>query len=120
MASVCYVESLTGGLARDLRLAFKQTFQYLLTNLRLGPVAHQTRAENWQAYYLTSTTPATANEEFSIAHGLARTPYVLVPVLPLDQVNAQIVNLTVSRAADAKRIYLTSPSTSAVVSVLVE
>jgi hypothetical protein len=120
MANSSYVQSLLGGLATDMRAAFKNVFDYVLQNLRFGPVAHQTRAENFQAYYLTSTTPATANQEFSIAHGLGIKPYVLLSVLPLDQVGAATVDLQVSRAADNSRIYLKSPSTSAVVYVLVE
>jgi hypothetical protein len=38
-----------------------------------------------------------------------------MPVLPLDTVNAKIVRLQVSRAADANRIYLKSPDTDAAV-----
>lgn len=120
MANPAYIESLTGSLDPPVKRAFKQVFDYVLRNLRLGPVVHQTRCENLQAYYLSSTTPATANTEFSVAHGLGRTPYVLVPVLGLDAVNAQIVPLTVSRAADATRIYLKSSSTSAAIAVMVE
>lgn len=120
MANPSYVDSLLGGLAADMRVAFKNVFTYVLGNLRFGPVAHQTRCENFQSYYLTSTTPGTANQEFSIAHGLGRIPYLVLPVLPLDQVNAQTVNLSVSRAADSNRVYLKSPSTGAVVYVMVE
>ena len=120
MANASYVESLCGSLTRETRLALKQVFTYVLGNLRFGPVAHQTRSENFQAYYLTGTTPSTANKEFTLAHGLGRTPYVVLPVLALDQVTSATVNLQVSRAADSQRIYLTSPSTSAVVNVLVE
>lgn len=120
MANPAYIESLTAGLDSPTRLAFKRVFDYVLRNLRFGPVVHQDRTENLQAYYLSSTTPATANEEFTIAHGLARTPYVLIPVLGLDAVNSQIVPLTVSRAADEYRIYLKSSSTSAAIAVMVE
>lgn len=120
MATPGYIESLTGTLEADLRLAFKRVFDYVLRNLRFGPVAHQTRTENFQAYYYTATTPATANQEFSIAHGLGRVPYVLIPVLSLDSINQSIVPLTVSRAADASRLYLASSSTSAAIAVMVE
>lgn len=120
MANPAYIESLTGGLPAEHRLAWKRVADYLLRNLRLGPVSHQGRSENLQAYYYTATTPATANEEFSIAHGLGRIPYVLLPVLSLESVNQQIVPLAVSRAADASRIYLKSASTSAAIAVLVE
>lgn len=120
MANPAYVESLVGSLPPEHRLAWKRVMDYVLRNLRFGPVAHQTRTENLQAYYVTATTPATAQQEFSIAHGLSRTPYVLIPVLGLDSVNQQIVPLTVARAADDQRIYLKSSSTSAAIALLVE
>lgn len=120
MADSSYAKSLIGGLAKDVQQAFGAVFTYILANLKFGAVEHQTRATNFQCYYLNSTTHATANTEFSIAHGLGQTPHTLIPVLALDQVGAQIVPLTVSRAADANRVYLTSSSTSAAFSVLVE
>lgn len=120
MANASYVESLLGGLDRDLRAAFKRVHDYILANLRFGPAAHQTRAVNFQSYYLTSTTPTTANEEFSVAHGLGRAPYILIPVLPLNEVGSATVNLQVTRAADASRVYLRSPSTNVPVWMMVE
>ena len=120
MANASYVASLVGNLPAEHKLAWKRVADYVLANLRFGPVAHQTRTENLQAYYLTATTPATANQEFSIAHGLHRTPYVLLPVLSLDSVNQAIVPLSVSRAADDYRVYLKSSSTSAAIAVMVE
>jgi hypothetical protein len=120
MATPGYIDTLTGGLDAPLKVALKRIFEYVLRNLRLGPVVHQGRTENLQAYYLVGTTPATANEEFSIAHGLGRVPYVLLPVVSLDSVGQSLVPLTVSRAADASRVYLTSSSTSAAIAVLVE
>jgi len=120
MANPAYIESLTGGLEPPLKLAFKRCFDYVLRNLRLGPVVHQTRTENLQAYYLTGTTPAVAGQEFSIAHGLARVPYVLIPVLALDAIGQEIVPLRVTRAADESRIYLSSSAVSAALAVMVE
>jgi len=120
MASPPYVESLLGPLGTEQRQVFKRVFDYVLSNLRLGPPAHQVRSDNHQLYYLESTTHATANTEFSILHGLGRTPYVAIPVLPLDAVGAKLVPLTVTRAADASRLYLSSSSTSAAVWLLVE
>ena len=120
MAQPAYVESLTGSLPPEQRQVWKRVFDYVLGNLRFGPVVHQTRTENHQAYWLTGTTPAVALTPFSIAHGLGRVPYVAIPVLPLDAVNAQIVPLQVPRAADASRIYLQSTSTSAGVWLMVE
>lgn len=119
MADIGGVKSFLGSLDKDTKLAMEQVFTYVLNNLSLGTVEHQTRATNLQAYYLLSTTPSVANAEFSISHGLGGTPSVLVPVLPLNQIGAQIIPLRVSRAADDKRVYLTSSSTSAAIAVLV-
>jgi len=120
MADSSYVKSLFGTVAADIRLAADRAFTYVLANLRFGAVEHQTRATNFQAYWLTGTTSSNANAEFSIAHGLGRTPVVAFPVLPLNSENAQTVPLTVSRAADAQRVYLKSSSTSAAIALLVE
>ena len=119
MADIGSVESEFGALPPDHKRALTAAFRYVLNNLSLGSVEHKTRATNFQAYYLTSTTSSSANTEFSIAHGLASTPHVLLPVLDLSAVGSQLVPLTVSRAADDNRIYLKSSSTSAAIAVLV-
>lgn len=120
MANPEYVLAQLGGIDSDLKRVLAAVFRYVLQNLRLGRVAHQTRLENVQAYFLNGTTAAVANAEFSIAHGLGSAPYVLLPVLDLQTVGAKLVPLTVTRAADASRVYLSSSVTSAPVSVVVE
>lgn len=120
MASPAYVEALLGGVEAGLKRTLKAVFDYVLTNLRFGPATHQTRSENLQAYYLLTTTPAVAGTEFSIAHGLGRTPYLALPVLPLSDVGSQLVPLTVSRAPDASRVYFTSTAANAPVAILIE
>ncbi len=120
MANKGYTDSILGTLPDPIKQAVQSAFRYVLDNLRFGSVEHQTRATNFQAYWLTGTTAANAGEEFSIAHGLEKAPMVAFPVLPLNAINAQWVPLRVSRAADANRIYLTSSSTSAAFAVLVE
>ena len=120
MATSGYVSTFLNGLPADVRRALTQAFDYPLTGLRLGRAIPSRRAENLQMYFLQATTPATANEEFTIEHQLGRAPYLLVQVLPLDSTGGQLIRLGVSRAADASRIYLTSPETEAPVTVLVE
>jgi len=120
MADASYVKSILGGLQADIRKAMDQAFTYVLGNLRFGPVEHQARATNFQAYWLTGVTSSNANEEFTIAHGLGYAPNVVFPVLALNQVGSQSVPLTVSRAADVNRIYLKCSSTGVAVSLLVE
>lgn len=119
MADIGYVESELGGLDKDTKRGLVSALRYVLNNLTLG-APDQPRAKNFQWYWFSATTSSVANTEFSIAHGLGRTPTVILPALPLNTVGAQLVNLEVSRAADASRIYLKSPSTSAAVTILVE
>lgn len=95
-------------------------FTYLLANLRWGLPGHQQRAENAQLYQLDATTPAVANQEFSIAHGLTSAPRLVVPVLDVTQTGNQFTSLTVARPADSKRIYLKASSTSAPITLYVE
>ena len=109
-----------GGLDATVKRVLTDVFRQLIPNWRFGPVSHQAKSENFQAYYVTSTTSSTANDEFSIVHGLGRIPYLAVPVLPLDQVGAKTVRLQVARAADAQRVYLKSPESTAVFSLLLE
>lgn len=120
MADASYIKSLFGGTPEAVKKAADQAFTYLLGNLRMGPFTSGRRATNFQWYWLSGTTHADANVEFSVAHGLGRAPYVVLPVLPLDQVNVRLVPLQVTRAADANRIYLSSSSTSAAIALLVE
>lgn len=76
--------------------------------------------ENVGGGFFHVTTHATPGSEFTIPHGFGRIPYLLLPVLPLDVVGSQLVPLTVNRAADDKRIYLTSSVASAPITVAVE
>jgi hypothetical protein len=116
-----YVRSLLAAIPdASTKRVLTQAFEHVLDNIRIGVPEHQTRAVNLQAYWLNSTTPATANEEFSIAHGLPTTPHYAIPVLELDKPGAMVVPLEVARAADSKRIYLKSTSTSAPFLLLVE
>ena len=120
MAVSGYVESLLGGLTPDVKRVLTEAFRYVLPNGRFGPVAHQSKSENFLAYYVNSTTGSTANEEFSIVHGLGRTPYLCVPVLSLESSASQWIPLFVTRPADSQRIYFRSSSTSAAFTVLIE
>lgn len=120
MADAAYIKSLMGELDAKVKKAFTPIWDYLLANIRIGRPIDRTRSTNLQAYFYTVTTPAVADKEFSVAHGLGTTPYLAMQVLPLDAVNATVVPLTVTRAADASRIYLSSSTASAPITLLVE
>lgn len=109
-----------GSLDAQSRRAFKQIFEYLLANLRLGRPEPKERSENFQMYAYEATTPSTANAEFEIVHGLGKAPYLLIPIIPLDTPGAKIVRLEVSKAADSNRVYLKSPDTDAPIRVFIE
>ena len=104
----------------EIRGPISRAFYRVLDGWRLSEPAQGGRATNAQWYLRTSTTAAGANTEFTIAHGLGVTPVAIYPALFLDKVNTQMPNLTVSRVADASRIYLKSSSTGVVFSVWVE
>lgn len=120
MADIAYIKSLFGSTPEAVKKAAEAAFTYVLGNLTLGAPDEARRSKNFQWYWFSGTTSSVANREFSIAHGLGKVPNVVIPVLPVSQVGAQFVPLTVSRAADVNRIYLTSSSTSAAFMLLVE
>lgn len=122
MADLGYVKSQLKGIKdAQTRAALDTIFTHVLGNIRIGVPEHQTRAENLQMYWLQSTTAASTGE-FSIAHGLGTTPHYAIPVLELDRVGSRVGGLTVSRAADASRVYLKADagSTNSPLTVLVE
>jgi hypothetical protein len=117
MATKGAIDLYVNALPEAIRYPIRSAFYHLMDNWRLGDGA---RAENAQWYAFETTTPAVANTEFSIAHGLGAAPGRLIPVLRLNEVGDELVPLRVSRAADAERVYLTSASTSAVCSGFLE
>ncbi len=124
MSDLGYIEALLNALPVDQRVVFKNVFRAVLKDLRFGhPDANGDTAQaltNFGGAFLMTTTPAVADTEFTIAHGLGRIPYGLVPYLPLDVVGAKTVLLENTRAADDKRIYLKTASTDAPITVIVE
>ena len=118
MADIGYLKSELGSFEGAQKNSLNNILTYILNNLSFARL-DRGRATNAQLYYVSGTTSSNANVEFSIAHGLTSAPSYAIPVLPLDEVGAQSVQLQVSRAADDKRVYLKSSSTSAVVTVMV-
>lgn len=120
MASKGEIEAILNTLDPEIRKPLSDAFRVVLDRFQLGQPDEGKRATNFQWYLRSSTTASVANTEFSIAHGLGVAPIAVYPALFLDQVGAQLVPLTVSRAADASRVYLKSTSTSAAFSVWLE
>lgn len=97
-----------------------QAFRYVLDNLSVGLPDAGKRATNLRWYRFDAITSSVANTEFSIHHGQGNIPLACWPVLFLDSSGGQVMRLRVTRPADAQRIYLSSPDTSASVSILTE
>ena len=122
MADIGFVRSQLGGISdATTKRVLTTIFEHVLGNLRFGEPEHQTRAENFQQYFLNSTTAASTSE-FSIAHGLNATPKLAMPIIDLQTVGSKFPQLEVSRAADSQRIYLkaTAGSTNMPFTLLVE
>ena len=105
MASLGGIESLLGSLPTDIKRVLTEVVRALVPFLRFGPVEHQLKSENFGGYSLISTT-ASDTGEFTILHGLGRQPFRLMPSLDLNSSGMELVNVRVSRPADASRIYL--------------
>lgn len=120
MADVGYIRGQLKGLPSEQQRLWTQIFEYLLGNLRVGLPGHKKRAENFQFIQLDGTTPATADTEFSIAHGIENAPRIAFPCLDLTTAGTQMIPLTNSRPADSHRVYLKSSSTSAAFTIFVE
>jgi hypothetical protein len=110
MAATGYVDTLFNTLDATIRVPLSNAFQYAMRELSIGSAA---KADNFLWFKVTGTTPAAANTEFSIVHGMDHAPTKLIPILPLDSTGWQLVPLKATRKADSKRVYLTSASTSA-------
>lgn len=106
MADIGFLRTLFSGIKDDGQRRIQiNAWEYVLANLRFGVPSHQARATNLQAYWLSSTT-ASDTSEFSIRHGLPSAPHWAIPILDLSLPGCRVGGVTVSRAADAQRIYL--------------
>lgn len=114
MADQGYVESQLAGIADpQLRKILSSVFKYILKDTRFGRAEDAEASVNFGGGFFAGTTHATPNTEFSIEHSFGRPPYLLLAVLPLDGSGGNIVPLQVERAADARKIYLSSSVASA-------
>jgi hypothetical protein len=96
-----------------LKQIFVKLFEYLLKDIRFGRAINGDPAKNFGGGFFSGRTSATPDQEFTVAHSFGRAPYLAIPVLPLNTVNAYLPRLNVSRAADSNRIYLSSPDADA-------
>ena len=120
MADVGALRSFVANLQSEVKKSVGDAFAYGFKNIRVGLPGHQKPAENLSWLQLDFTTSTTANQEFSVAHGLASAPRVAFPCLDLTSSGTQLVTLRTTRPADSKRVYLASSSTNAAGTIFVE
>jgi hypothetical protein len=125
MATSSQAKTLLGGVETNLKAALSRVLDYIIEkSFAFGPIdasASQTATTNFAGRYVKVTTSATSGQEVAVAHGLGRTPNVMWQVVSPTVVNAGFVgDLTVSRAADETRLYLTSADTGVVFWLYVE
>jgi hypothetical protein len=122
MAALGTVENEIKTLPANLQPTMLRIFRAFLRDLRFGHPTGETNDPlvNFGGAFLYGTTPSAPGDTVTIAHGFGRTPYLAIAGLRLDAVGSSIVPLTVQRAADDKRIYLTSTESDAPFTLLVE
>lgn len=120
MSDIGALRSFFGSLPSESKKAMENFVTYAFKNIRVGLPGHQKPAENLSWVQLDGVTSTTANQEFSIAHGLANAPRVAFPCLDLTSSGTQLVTLRTTRPSDSKRVYLSSPSTNAAFTIFAE
>lgn len=121
MANASYITSLWSGTKTEIKRAAQYTFEYLLRNIKIGPIGDQEAAGNMGGTWYEVTTSSVANQEFSFQHRLGNIPsLIMVGAIPANVSGAQVVPVTLSTLADANRVYLKSATTGAVIYVYVE
>ena len=117
MASRGYLQTVVQALPDPIRGPVLRALDHVVTTFRIGGGP---KAQNFAWYIYNATTPATALEEFSVAHGQGQAPTKLIPYLDLQQVGSQLTRYNVTRLPDTQRVYLSSPSTSVDISFMLE
>jgi hypothetical protein len=118
MASRGYLHALLGPLPDRERRTLRPVLDHALTTLSIGATTGKSANFSW--VIRTGTTNSTSGDEFSIEHGLGQAPTWVLPVLDVASTGSALVPLTVSRAADSRRLYFTSTSTNVAFTIVVE
>lgn len=109
MADEGHIRTMLNGVTdANMKQILTKVFEYLLKEIRFGRAEDGDPSKNFGGGFFAGRTHATADTEFSIQHTFGRKPYLAIQVVPLDQVNSEIVPLKVTRAADSQRVYLSS------------
>lgn len=108
MAALGGLEPIVGGLEASTRKVMVELLRAMVPFLRFGPL-DTAKAENFNGFNVSSTT-ASSTGEFTVEHGMGRTPFRAMPAMNLSQVGSGLVPLEVTRAADSRRLYLKTES----------
>jgi len=115
------MELLLGPLPKDVKGPMLSWVRGTMTALRMGaPQDVAAKAENLAGRIIPVVTADTADAEVAVAHGLDYIPRTAWPVLALQTVNSTLPELTVTRAADRRYFYVSSPIEAATVWLYVE
>ncbi len=121
MADYGNVNTSLNGLEDLPKRILTKVFEYILQDIRFGRAEAGEPSKNFGGGFFAVTTPSAANTEFTVPHTFGRPPYLCMQVAPLDQVGAKIgVEIEVTRAADASRLYFKSPVADALVFFYIE
>lgn len=120
MAKAAFLKALFGVFPGVQKSALYQAADFLCDrNWRFGPPG-STRSENMAGVFVQLTTSSVSTGVVSVAHGLGKIPDIFWPVGNPRVVNSFLPRLSVPRAADATRLYVTSPDTAVTCSLYVE
>jgi hypothetical protein len=117
---IARIRALLRGLDPQTSRILEHALTQLGENAHYGIPADEAKAENFSAYFLYGRTHATPSTEFAITHRLETAPHLAIPCLPLGEAGAKMVDLTVTRKADERFIYLSSSVADAPFWLLVE
>lgn len=114
MSAIGSLEALVNGMPDDIKTQMLAYTREWATSLRFGaPSTGAVATENFGGALVPFVTSAVSNGEVAVAHNLGRVPRMLMPVLPLNTVNATMPVITVTKAADATYFYIKSATQSA-------
>lgn len=124
MAAIGSLEQICSGAPENIRPVLLAYTREWARSLRFGAPDDDdespVRGENFGGALVPMRTSGTTNAEVAVAHDLARTPRLAIPVLNLGTVGSKTPVLTVTQPADATYLYLASDETNVLVLLYVE
>ena len=111
MANLGFIETLLGIFPDKEKRSLGKAFEEVTKFTRVGVAETGTKSENLSGAFYAVTTSTTAGQEVAVSHNFGTAPYLLVPVVDLTSSGGSIIPMTVTRAADASYLYLSSSET---------